>query len=237
MLQANTILPTLANFFTAMAELSPKICAIQEGGSIQPFRNRIKEALTSFELEATEQMVDPEFIYKAKYALVALVDECMIHVQGVNSWLGYPLQLELFGEVSAGARFFKFLADMRLQAEKWIDILEIYYICLELGYEGQYRLNDKFILLQLKKELFAQVQHIRQFNDPGLYVAEPKASAFMPPKNRFSVLKMAIGSVLLMFGFFASYQFAIGYQVKQDRKFIDHIYQQKIKAQGLHVDV
>src|SRR5262245_60393242 len=69
----------------------------------------------------------------ARYALVAFLDETMAAVS--DSWS--PLQLDLFNELSAGEGFYDRIETMR--AAKNVDALEIYYLCLALGFQGKHR--------------------------------------------------------------------------------------------------
>jgi type IV/VI secretion system ImpK/VasF family protein len=79
---------------------------------------------------------DPE-IAEARYALVAFIDERILKSawQGRDQWMSNPLQLQLYAEWTAGENFF---ARMRalLQRGDVSRALEIYYLCLALGFTG-----------------------------------------------------------------------------------------------------
>jgi type VI secretion system protein ImpK len=78
----------------------------------------------------------------AKYALVALLDETVLSIPGTcrDYWISSPLQLEYFGDNIAGEEFYRRLDKLLVEPEKMRDILEIYYLCLSLGFEGKYRI-------------------------------------------------------------------------------------------------
>lgn len=85
---------------------------------------------------------NPEHDREALYALVALLDETILSVQGPcrDFWFSSPLQLELFGDNIAGNEFYNKLQKILVEPEKKKEVLEIFYICLSLGFEGKYKL-------------------------------------------------------------------------------------------------
>lgn len=74
-----------------------------------------------------------------RYALVAFIDEQIAKSNwpGRSEWMGQPLQLVLYNQFNAGEIFFvrmqSLLADGRRQ-----EALAAYYLCLALGFRGQY---------------------------------------------------------------------------------------------------
>ena len=49
------------------------------------------------------------------------------------------MQLDYFGDNLAGQEFYEKLQKMLLQPEKKKDVLDVYFLCLSLGFEGKYR--------------------------------------------------------------------------------------------------
>jgi len=82
-----------------------------------------------------------EAVNEALYAIVALIDETVLSVPGAcrDYWFGRPLQLDLFGDNIAGEEFYNRLQKLQANAEKKKDTLEVYYLCLSLGFEGKYK--------------------------------------------------------------------------------------------------
>jgi type VI secretion system protein ImpK len=81
-------------------------------------------------------------IQEAVYAVVALIDEAVLSIRGAcrDYWIVRPLQLDLFGDNIAGEEFYRKMNKLLEQVDKKKDILEVYYICLSLGFEGKYKL-------------------------------------------------------------------------------------------------
>jgi type VI secretion system protein ImpK len=77
---------------------------------------------------------------EARYALVAFIDEQIMRSDwsGRAEWMARPLQLELYRENTAGENFFVRLRALLRAGDRPVAI-EIYYLCLVLGFQGAYR--------------------------------------------------------------------------------------------------
>ena len=77
---------------------------------------------------------------EARYALVAFVDEQIMRSDwsGRAEWMARPLQLELYRENTAGENFFVRLRALLRAGDRPIAV-EVYYLCLVLGFMGAYR--------------------------------------------------------------------------------------------------
>lgn len=79
-----------------------------------------------------------------KFALAAFIDETVLIADFPlrEQWEEYPLQLEYVGEHLAGLTFFEQLeATMKKpDSEADIDVVEVCYLCLLLGYKGKYNI-------------------------------------------------------------------------------------------------
>lgn len=79
-----------------------------------------------------------------KFALAAFVDETVLIADFPlrEEWEKYPLQLEYVGEHLAGLTFFERLEAMMKspETEADIDVVEVCYLCLLLGYKGKYNI-------------------------------------------------------------------------------------------------
>src|SRR3954471_8130220 len=73
------------------------------------------------------------------YALVALADEMALGMsESVRRfWMGNLLQIRYFNENVAGEGFFTKLDAVRRDPRR-LDVLEVYYLCLLLGFQGKY---------------------------------------------------------------------------------------------------
>jgi type VI secretion system protein ImpK len=84
-----------------------------------------------------------EQIESIKFALVAFIDETVLSPTNDfrlrKEWEQLPLQLEYFREHLAGVKFFERLEALIEQPEtEGVDVVEVYYLCLLLGFKGKY---------------------------------------------------------------------------------------------------
>jgi type VI secretion system protein ImpK len=78
------------------------------------------------------------------YPIAALTDEVFMGVpQYRNRWIANPLQLRYFGEMDAGAAFFTRLKKLTDAPEGKEHLIELYFICLALGFKGMYGMEGQ----------------------------------------------------------------------------------------------
>ena len=117
-------------------------------------RPKIAAMLTDFENRAERYRFSSKITQVSKFALAAFVDETVLssNFNLKDEWEKNPLQLEYFGESLAGNKFFEKLAAMIKQVDVTADAVEIYYVCMLLGFKGRYGVYEKERLLQIMQE-------------------------------------------------------------------------------------
>lgn len=138
-------------------------------------RARVREFLAGVERGAKKLGVSTEDTYLAKYAYCALVDETVMLSQSAirDAWARKPLQLELFGEQLAGENFFVRLDELRREGAARTPVLEVFHMCLLLGFQGRYLLEDgteklAFLCDRLGDEIASHKGRRGQFAPHGL---------------------------------------------------------------------
>ena len=130
------------NSFTTILRLGSRQQAIQES---QVFRSNMRAALKAAMEQAKTLGYSSEMIQFSVFALVAFLDESVLKLQSpiFADWSQRPLQEELFGHHRAGEVFFENLRGLlaRQDAQDVADCLEVYCLCLLLGYRGRYALG------------------------------------------------------------------------------------------------
>lgn len=133
-------------------------------GEETALRERIQSYLGRIESEGMAARIPRDVLDAAKYPLVAFIDETILNSnwQHRERWRDRPLQLHYYGERTAGTRFFTNLAELRRQGEGRRELLEIYHICLALGFEGQYRVTGLSELARLRETLAAELGYAQR---------------------------------------------------------------------------
>lgn len=127
------------------------------------FNRRVDAFLDQFERHATNFGKPMSAIRDCKYAFCALLDEIILNSEfGIREeWERNPLQLRLFGEHLAGEGFFDRLENLRLEPQKHIETLEVFYTCLILGFQGKYLLESEDKLGYLTARIGQEITSIR----------------------------------------------------------------------------
>ncbi len=155
-------------------------------GEPESLMKLLKHYIAAFENNAREIHLDSEKTQQVKYALVALLDETIMSLPGTcqQFWLSNPLQLGFFGEINAGKKFFEFLRHLMADPSRYVDVLEVYFMCLTLGFEGEYADNQpqkENILRTLAKTLLTikkQQRKTQHRSAPAVY--QPSSGRTIP---------------------------------------------------------
>lgn len=133
---------------------------------IVPLKNQLLKALEEYVQRMEALAISKETTGMGKYALCALVDESILSSPwGQQSgWANQGFVLQYYQDTKAGERFFLGLTKLLEAPEKNVDLLELFYTCLSLGFRGRYALipQGEYELDKLKKKLYVT---IRQFKE------------------------------------------------------------------------
>src|SRR5262249_28149896 len=104
----------------------------------ESFRRRTKARLQEIEHICISDGYDGQDIRDTNFAVAALLDSVVLHSNSPvrAEWERKLLQEELFGQTDAGVVFFEKLArfQSRRDSEELANILDVYLLCLLLGF-------------------------------------------------------------------------------------------------------
>jgi type VI secretion system protein ImpK len=159
-----------------------------KAGVVSPsteLRPQVAAHLQKFEERALRHRHSEKIVRLAKFALAAFVDETVLtnDFPLKQDWEKYPLQLEYFGEHLAGNKFFDRLDAMVKQIEVAADAVEVYYVCLLLGFKGKYAvyLEDELLgVIQRTGEALQRAGRLKsvELSPNGIAQDQPE-----PPKK------------------------------------------------------
>lgn len=133
----------------------------------QAFRTQMQTALRTAEREGIKKLYPPEEVRLATFAIVAFLDESVLTSNNpvFADWSGKPLQEEMFGHVRAGEVFFENIERLLSRGDSHAnsDLLEVYSLCILLGYKGKYGLSDRD---SVRPALDAIAEKIRRVRGP-----------------------------------------------------------------------
>ena len=129
-------------------------------GSPEHLRTRLHHLFRVAEEQGKSVGIQSDAYTHARYAVTAYIDEMIISSRWANreQWSARPLQYDFFGEYVAGEGFFQHLDTIRRSLPLNADLLEVYGLCLILGFEGQYRIHERERLRGLIEDVSREVQ-------------------------------------------------------------------------------
>lgn len=124
--------------------LIPQIRATATHPSPQLLREHLLDEVRQFEMRAQQAGIPNETILGARYCLCTALDEAAALTPwgGGGVWSAHSLLVTFHNETWGGEKFFQLLAKLSQNPRQHIDLLELLYYCLLLGFEGRYRVAD-----------------------------------------------------------------------------------------------
>lgn len=149
-------------FFTGIVRIQARR---QQLGEPEVFRTRMKTALKDVRREAAAIGYPPEDVDDTELAVVAFLDEVILTSDDParHVWAKKTLNVEMFGEAVAGEIFFERLESFRKRPDsrRLSDLLEVYLLCLLLGFEGRYA-GTRGEIHAISTRLRSRIDAIRQ---------------------------------------------------------------------------
>ncbi|MBI2690259.1 MAG: DotU family type IV/VI secretion system protein [Acidobacteria bacterium] len=181
------------------------------------FRHQVREAIKMADQESKKRGYDGEEIKLAIFAVIAFLDESILNLRlpVFADWPRQPMQEEYFGHHVAGEIFFQHLQKLLTMndSQSLADLLEVFQLCLLLGFMGRYSLGSRGDLQPILQATADKIHRIRRTNvaiSPcGML---PPAGATSPTGNDPWVKRVAIIAIaclLLTAGLFGTYYYML----------------------------
>lgn len=120
-------------------------------------RAHLVDEVRRFEATAKGLGVSNEHVLAARYCLCTALDETAAQTPwgGNGAWSRNSLLVTFHNETWGGEKFFQLLAKLAQAPAQHIDLLELMYYCICLGFEGRYRIisNGQVQLETLRRRL------------------------------------------------------------------------------------
>ncbi len=126
---------------------------------------RLVNEIRMFESRLNEMGTPKEIVLASRYLLCSVLDEAILNTPwgSESPWSQRTLLTVFHNETAGGEKCFIILDRMRERPAENLDILELFYICLSLGFEGKYRLmqRGRDAIEQIRDELFRIIRNHR----------------------------------------------------------------------------
>ena len=139
---------------------------------------RLASAVTQFESRALHSGVESSQVMSARYVLCSVIDEAVVTTAwGKHSdWSKMSLLSRFHNETFGGEKVFQLLERLSRDPVKHLAMLELIYLCLSIGFEGQYRVMERGVpqLEAIRDALYRQIRLVR---------GEPPSKPVLPARG------------------------------------------------------
>ena len=192
--------------------LLPQIRATRQVSDIGALRQELAQAVREFVSTAQREGIAPERVMAARYVLCTMIDEAAADTPwgGTGAWSRHSLLAEFHNEAFGGEKVFQLMARLAERPDANLDLLELIYAAMALGFQGRYRVidNGRAQLEAVRARLGEIIRQQRGAYPPAL--AQHWAGHAAPQQRALSWLPLAVAAALsllvmtLVYGAFAT---------------------------------
>ncbi|KWB51761.1 hypothetical protein WL35_02350 [Burkholderia ubonensis] len=126
-----------------LLELALPLRQLPTHPNVEELRAQLIQLMRTFETEGRAAGFDDEKLGASRYCLCTFLDEAIASTPwGAGLWASRSLLVTFHNEASGGERFFVILQRLAQSPFANVDVLELIYVNLALGFEGRYRVID-----------------------------------------------------------------------------------------------
>lgn len=174
---------------------------------------QVMQEIQSFDNNARARGCSPESVLAARYALCACIDEAVLNTPWGSSslWSSQSMLSTFHQETGGGEKFFQILERIMMEPAKNIALLELYSVCLALGFEGRYRIMEmgRSQLDSLRDELFRTIRTYRGEYERELSPHWRGLSTRMSRLRHFPLWVVAALAGAVLLGIYAGFNFIL----------------------------
>jgi type VI secretion system protein ImpK len=120
----------------------------------------------SFERYAQDAGIGTQTVMAARYVLCTMLDEAVNSSPWgeLTGWAQKTLLVTFHGETYGGMKFFQILERLSLDFSRHLDLIELMYICLALGFGGRYLVEPGGLarLADIQEDLYRRIRGLRE---------------------------------------------------------------------------
>ena len=204
--------PRLAEHFSRCLVFAMQLREAPFLGDPDELRRRAVDLIERSARAARRDGAVLEDVRDAEFAIVALIDEAVLssNWEGKERWAAAPLQLERYERFDAGEVFFDKLETLRRRSDA-AQVVEVYYLCLALGFRGRYQFLPQEELRSLIEDVQAELLGRRERDGVPLSPhGRPRAFAQASGIRARSAWPIILGALLLAVLLYAWARLALG---------------------------
>ncbi|WP_221795103.1 DotU family type IV/VI secretion system protein [Oceanobacter mangrovi] len=174
--------------------------------SYEDVRSHLQSQLNSVEGPASHGGYSLPQVRTARFAVIAFIDEQLVSNDwpGRDAWARNLLQREFYETTNAGVEFFTRLDALNPFNPAELDIREVYYYCLTLGFCGKfYGEGAQSSLAKIKRDNYELL--VDESGDTSLFpeaLGQQKSSSQLKARRDFTALYYGLPVLLIIGSFF-----------------------------------
>lgn len=156
----NPLADAASTLFTAIGKLKQT----KAGCQWTLLQKELIQTVITFQETITKLGYQPEYVIVCRYIMCATIDDIINNTSWGKEglWEPYALIPALNQDAAREDKFFSILERAIEEPAHYIDLMELMYLCLSLGYKGQYRSTDQN-QYELEQITHALYKHIRAY--------------------------------------------------------------------------
>ena len=162
----------LASAAAPLLVLMSQLRGLPTHADVNGLHQQVIARVQKFEAEAIAASVPPQHVASARYAICTALDETVLSTPwGSESiWSTHSLLTTFHQEAWGGEKFFQILDRIKTDVVANIDLLEVMYLCLSLGFEGKYKIQERghVQIAGVRDELYRLIRQARGEIERGL---------------------------------------------------------------------
>ncbi len=130
---------------TELVALPTQFLTMVSHHDVAGLRKQVLEEIREFENKTRTLGINPDVINTCRYVLCAFIDEAVLNTVwgSTSTWANQSLLSTLHNETSGGETFFVILDRLLKDPNGSVDLLELMFICISLGFKGRYAVMNR----------------------------------------------------------------------------------------------
>lgn len=176
---------------------------------ITQLQENVAHELKTFESRCHTHRFDNETILIARYLLCVAIEESLDKASWNQDESKHSIN-KIFPDISNNDKFFEILEQLIKTPEKHLDLIELAYLCLSLGFKDSYQHASKgeIQLDELLDHLYQQIRSKRGDQDPKLLLT-PKKNKVKNTSKTLSAWQFAFIAGLLLTVFYVGFNYML----------------------------
>ncbi len=199
----------LVNSASPLLVMMAQLVQSQDCGNVDQLRRELAIEIKHFEQKAKAAQIKEVTIMIARYVICAALDETILRLLQArnNLWARQTLLGIFHKDAGGGEKVFAILNRMLEDPAANRDMLELIAICLNLGFEGKYRVmqNGRAQLNSIKDNVSKRITVLRNFTTHPLAVDTQPIAAKNMPIIRINFRKVSLALAITLAVIYAGF--------------------------------